>query len=78
MIVPPEVWLALLALATLFGIFGFFMLAPIAIPIAGDRDDRPPGRARDAPAAAAAGRLARASLTRGVWLPAPRLTGCPV
>ena len=32
-VVPPEVWLGLLALATLFGIFGFFMLAPIAIPI---------------------------------------------
>ena len=33
MVVPPEVWLGLLALATLLGIFGFFMLAPIAIPI---------------------------------------------
>jgi hypothetical protein len=32
-IVPPEVWLALLALALMMGIVGFFMFAPIAIPV---------------------------------------------
>ena len=32
-IVPPEVWLALFALALMMGIVGFFMFAPIAIPI---------------------------------------------
>ena len=32
-IVPPEVWLALLALALMMGVVGFFMFAPIAIPV---------------------------------------------
>ena len=32
-IVPPEVWLALFALALMAGLFGFFMFAPIVIPI---------------------------------------------
>ena len=32
-IVPPEVWLALFALALMMGIVGFLMFAPIAIPI---------------------------------------------
>jgi hypothetical protein len=32
-IVPPEVWLALFALALMMGIVGFFIFAPIAIPV---------------------------------------------
>jgi len=32
-IVPPEVWLALFALAMMAGLIGFVMFAPIAIPI---------------------------------------------
>ena len=32
-IVPPEIWLALFALAMMAGVIGFVMFAPIAIPI---------------------------------------------
>ena len=32
-IVPPEVWLGMLALALMMGVVGFFMFAPIAIPV---------------------------------------------
>ena len=32
-IVPPELWLALFALAMMAGLIGFVMFAPIAIPI---------------------------------------------
>jgi hypothetical protein len=33
-IVPPELWLGLLALALMMAMVGFFMLAPIAVPLA--------------------------------------------
>lgn len=32
-VVPPEIWLGLFALALMMGIVGFFMLAPVAVPI---------------------------------------------
>ncbi|MEO8689046.1 MAG: DUF1707 domain-containing protein [Solirubrobacteraceae bacterium] len=33
-VVPPEAWLALLAIGALFAIVGFFLLAPVAVPVA--------------------------------------------
>ena len=33
-VVPPEAWLALLAIGALFAIVGFFLLAPVALPVA--------------------------------------------